>query len=204
MSATGLKVEPAGAVHEGAGHFHLLIDKDFTATGNAIPKDAQDLHFGQGQLTATITLTAGIHVLRLQFANGAHVALEGPEYRDTITVTAKAGAPAQSVHFVTPENGATVSETFAVAMAATGLIVEPSGAIHPDAGHFHILVDTDFVSTGSAIPKDAQELHYGKGELKTQLTLKPGKHTLRLQFANGAHIALEGPQYRDEITVTVQ
>jgi hypothetical protein len=31
-----------------------------------------------------------------------------------------------------------------------------------------------------------------------------GVHTLRLQVANGAHIALEGEQYRDEITVTVR
>jgi len=39
--------------------------------------------------------------------------------------------------------------------------------------------------------------------LETTLTLKPGVHVLRLQFANGAHIALDGDQYRDEITVTV-
>jgi hypothetical protein len=34
--------------------------------------------------------------------------------------------------------------------------------------------------------------------------LEPGEHVLRLQFANGAHIALDGPAYRDEITVTVK
>jgi len=204
MSATGLTVEPAGAIHEGAGHFHILVDKDFIAAGNAIPKDAADLHFGKGQLTTTITLTPGIHVLRLQFANGAHIALDGAQYRDTLTVTVKAGAPAQSVHFVTPQNGATVTGTFDVVMAAAGLIVEPSGAIQANAGHFHILVDKDFVAAGNAIPKDAQDLHYGKGQLKTELTLPPGQHILRLQLANGAHIALDGLQYRDEITVTVK
>lgn len=204
MSATGLKIEPAGDVHTEAGHFHIIVDKDFIPAGDVIPKDATDLHFGQGQLTTTITLTPGIHVLHLQFGNGAHIALDGPQYRDTITVTVKADAPAQSVHFVTPQNGATVTETVDVAMAAAGLIVEPAGAIHEGAGHFHILVDKDFVTTGDAIAKDAQDLHYGKGELKTKLTLKPGPHTLRLQFANGAHVALDGPQYRDEIKVTVK
>jgi hypothetical protein len=204
MGAQRLKVEPAGAVKPGAGHFHILIDTDFIPAGDVIPKDATHLHFGQGQSTTPITLTAGIHVLRLQFANGNHIALDGPQYRDTITVTVKAGAAAQAVHFVTPENGATVPEKFEVVMAATGLIVEPSGPIEPNAGHFHILVDQAFISAGQVVPKDATHLHFGKGELHTTLTLKPGKHTLRLQFANGAHIALDGAQYRDEITVTVQ
>jgi len=204
MGAQGLKVEPAGPVKPSAGHFHILVDTAFIPAGDAIPKDATHLHFGQGQLTTPITLTAGVHVLRLQFANGAHVALDGPQYRDTVTVTVKADAPAQAVYFVTPDNGATVPEKFEVAMAATGLIVEPSGPIEPNAGHFHILVDQDFIPAGQAIPKDATHLHFGKGELHTTLTLTPGKHTLRLQFANGAHIALDGAQYRDEITVTVQ
>ena len=49
-------------------------------------------------------------------------------------------------------------------MAATGLVVEPSGEINEGAGHFHILVDTDFVPAGQVIPTDEQHLHYGKGQ----------------------------------------
>lgn len=204
MGADGLKVEPAGAVEAGVGHFHILEDTEFIPAGDVIPNDATHLHFGKAQLTTTITLTPGIHVLHLQFANGAHVALDGPEYRDTITVTVEAGAPAHSVHFVTPINEATVPEKFDVTMAAAGLLVEPAGAPQDNAGHFHILVDQDFVPAGEVITKDATHLHYGLGQTHATLELKPGKHTLRLQFANGAHIALDGPQYRDEITVTVQ
>ncbi|MEZ4614517.1 MAG: DUF4399 domain-containing protein [Caldilineaceae bacterium] len=89
-------------------------------------------------------------------------------------------------------------------MAADGLIVEPAGAIHPNAGHFHILIDTDFVPAGDVIISDDQHLHYGKGQAVTRLELTPGEHVLRLQFANGAHIALDGEEYQDEITVTVQ
>ncbi len=204
MGAEGLKVAPAGKIEAGTGHFHILLDTNFIPAGDVIPNDATHLHFGKAQLTTTITLTPGIHVLHLQFANGAHIALDGPEYRDTITVTAKAGAPAQAVHFVTPTDGATVPEKFAVAMAATGLRVEPAGAPQANAGHFHILVDQAFVPAGEVITKDATHLHYGKGQTSTTLELKPGKHILRLQFANGAHIALDGAQYRDEITVTVK
>jgi hypothetical protein len=89
-------------------------------------------------------------------------------------------------------------------MAATGLIIEPAGEIRDNAGHLHILLDSDFTAPGDAIPKDETHLHFGQGQITTTLQLSPGEHTLRLQFANGAHLALEGEQYRDEIQVTVQ
>ncbi len=203
MSATGLIVEKSGDIHSGAGHMHILLDTDFVPAGDVIINDAQHLHFGKGQLTAPITLTLGIHVLRLQFANGAHIALDGPQYRDTITVTAATTNTQAAVHFVEPHTGATMPSNFMVKMAATGLIVEKSGEIHSGAGHMHILVDTDFVPAGDVIINDAQHLHFGKGQLTTPITLTHGIHVLRLQFANGAHIALDGPQYRDTMTVTV-
>jgi formylglycine-generating enzyme required for sulfatase activity len=109
----------------------------------------------------------------------------------------------ESVRFVEPADGAMVTSPFEVVMAATDLLIEPAGEIHPGAGHFHILVDTDFVAPGELIPFDETHHHFGQGQTSTTLELPPGVHTLRLQFANGAHIALEGEQYRDEITVTV-
>jgi hypothetical protein len=204
MAATGLQVEPAGAIHPGAGHMHILVDTDFVAPGEVIIFDEQHLHYGKGQLTATLNLNPGVHVLRLQFADGAHIALDGPQYQDTITVTVGEHAEKTGVRFIEPLNGATVPPTFTVQMAATGLKVEPAGDIHPGAGHMHILVDTDFAAPGDVILKDEQHLHYGKGQLTTDLHLDPGVHVLRLQFANGAHIALDGPQYQDTITVTVK
>ncbi|MFZ4662334.1 MAG: DUF4399 domain-containing protein [Caldilineaceae bacterium] len=203
MTATGLTVEPAGAINENAGHFHILVDTDFVEAGEVIINDAQHLHYGKGQFTTTLNLEPGEHVLRLQFANGAHIALDGPAYQDTITVTVAGDTAEPSVRFATPINGATVPPTFTVAMTATGLTVEPAGAINENAGHFHILVDTDFVEAGEVIINDAQHLHYGKGQYTTTLNLEPGEHVLRLQFANGAHIALDGPAYQDTITVTV-
>jgi hypothetical protein len=203
MSATGMTVEPAGAINANAGHFHILVDTDFVEPGEVIINDAQHLHYGKGQYTATLNLDPGEHVLRLQFANGAHIALDGAAYQDTITVTVAGDTAEPSVAFVTPLNDATVPPTFTVAMTATGLTVEPAGAINENAGHFHILVDTDFVEAGAVIINDDQHLHYGKGQYTTTLNLEPGVHVLRLQFANGAHIALDGPAYQDTITVTV-
>ena len=108
-----------------------------------------------------------------------------------------------SVHFVQPQDGAEVESPFTVQFAATGLTVEPAGEVHEGAGHFHILINEPFVPAGEVIPKDATHLHFGDGALQTQLDLAPGTYTLRLQFANGAHVALEGDQYRDQITITV-
>ena len=203
MATTGLVVEPSGEVNEGAGHFHILVDTDFIATGEIIPTDEQHLHFGQGQTTTSIELPPGEHTLRLQFADGAHAALEGEQFRDTITVFVTESAAVPSVRFAQPANGATVSSPFEVAMATTGLVVEPSGEVNEGAGHFHILVDTDFIAAGEIIPTDEQHLHFGQGQTTTSIELPPGEHTLRLQFADGAHIALEGEQFRDTITVFV-
>jgi formylglycine-generating enzyme required for sulfatase activity len=110
---------------------------------------------------------------------------------------------AEGVRFVSPQNEATVPTTFEVEMAAQGITIEPAGEIHDNAGHFHILIDTDFVPAGELVPFDDNHLHFGQGQMTTTLELEPGVHTLRLQVANGAHQALDGPQYQDEITVTV-
>ena len=212
MAANGLTVEPAGEINPNAGHLHILVDTDFTPPGDVIITDDQHIHFGKGQLTTTLSLEPGEHVLRLQFANGAHIALDGDQYRDSITVTVAADAvtPARAVgdaidvHFVAPQDGDTVESPVDVVMAADGLIVEPAGVINANAGHFHILIDTDFVPAGDVIITDDQHLHFGKGQAVTKLELTPGEHVLRLQFANGAHLALDGDEYQDEITITVQ
>lgn len=113
-------------------------------------------------------------------------------------------APVTRVYFAQPEDGATVPATFTVLMGAEGLLVEPAGEIHPGAGHYHILVNTDFIAPGEVIPRDDAHLHFGNGASEAELTLPPGTHTLRLQVGDGAHTALEGTQYLDEITVTVE
>ena len=204
MTATGLVVEPSGEVNDGAGHFHILVDTDFIPAGEVIPTDERHLHYGKGQTAVSVELEPGEHTLRLQFADGLHTALEGDQYRDTITVVVEAGDQSQSVNFELPADGATVTSPFEVVMAATGLVVEPSGEVNDGAGHFHILVDTDFIPAGEVIPTDELHLHYGKGQTAVSVELEPGEHTLRLQFADGLHTALEGDQYRDTITVTVE
>ncbi len=109
------------------------------------------------------------------------------------------------VFFAEPADGATVPETFTVRMEAQGLTVEPAGEVREGAGHLHILVNEDFVPAGEVIPINTENyLHFGQGQLETELTLPPGEYTLRLQFADGAHQALEGDGYLDEINIVVE
>lgn len=108
------------------------------------------------------------------------------------------------VFFTSPNDGATVTRPVKVTMGAENFIVEPAGAIKAGAGHLHIMVDTDCVAAGNVVPADAAHLHYGKGQLEAELALSPGTHTLCLQAANGAHIALAGTGMTQKITLTVK
>ncbi len=93
------------------------------------------------------------------------------------------------VFFVSPKDGETVKQDFVAKFAVEGLKVEKAGAIVPGTGHFHVLIDTPPLTEGQAIPMDEKHLHFGKGQTEAPLKLKPGTHTLVLQFADGAHRA---------------
>lgn len=109
-----------------------------------------------------------------------------------------------SVRFVRPLPGDTVSNPVALVMEVRGLTLLPAGELVEGAGHLHVLVDTLFVEPGTVIPKNEHHLHYGDARTEAEITLAPGEHVLRLQFGDGAHVALDGPQYRDEIRIVVR
>ena len=113
------------------------------------------------------------------------------------------GAYAQSVSFVEPADGATVTSPFKVKFAVAGMQVRPAGDMAPDTGHHHLLINGDGIQAGQAIPADEQHLHFGKGQTETEVRLAPGKYRLTMQFANGAHESY-GPALSQTIGVTVR
>ena len=121
-----------------------------------------------------------------------------------LSACATLGASQARVFFTSPSDGATVSSPVKVTMGAENFLVEPAGAVKAGAGHLHIMVDTDCVAAGAVVPSDATHLHYGKGQLEAKLALSPGTHTLCLQAADGAHIALAGAGMTQKITLTVK
>ncbi|MBC7712084.1 MAG: DUF4399 domain-containing protein [Rhizobacter sp.] len=116
--------------------------------------------------------------------------------------TAFAATPAK-IHFTKPMDKETVTSPFAVEFAVDGMTVEKAGVMKKGTGHHHLIVDGEPVAAGKIVPKDATHLHFGDGATSTTLTLKPGVHTLTLQFADGSHISM-GPEYSTTISVTVK
>jgi hypothetical protein len=110
----------------------------------------------------------------------------------------------QRVFFVEPRHEEEVSNPVTLKFGAENFIVEATGGeIKPGHGHLHVMVDTDCIVAGQGIPQDETHLHFGKGQMETQVELPSGEHTLCLQAADGNHIALEGAGMTDQITVVV-
>jgi hypothetical protein len=90
MTAVGVAIEPAGEVHEGAGHFHVIADAGCTPPGAPIERDADHVHFGMAQTEGKIYLEPGEHDLCLQVGNGEHSALD---LTDEVTITIGISSP---------------------------------------------------------------------------------------------------------------
>lgn len=115
----------------------------------------------------------------------------------------KAAAPKAHVFFVEPKDGATVPEKFTVKMGLEGMTLEPAGPPKEGTGHHHLLIDRKPLKKGTAVPVGETSLHFGKAQTETELTLKPGKHSLTLQLGDGNHLSY-GPELSATIHVTVE
>jgi hypothetical protein len=107
-----------------------------------------------------------------------------------------------SVKIVKPADGASVKNPILFAFEVTGTQVKPAGAVEKGTGHHHLIVDAGPMAEGAAIPADATHIHYGKGQTEANVELKPGEHTVTLQFADGLHRSY-GPAGANTIKVRV-
>jgi phage baseplate assembly protein gpV len=115
-----------------------------------------------------------------------------------------ASAPTGGVSFVYPPDGAKVFSDMHLVFGVDGLRVRPAGEDAADhaSGHHHLIIDGEPIPAGAVVPADATHLHFGKGQTSVEQTLTPGKHTLTLQFADGAHISY-GPAFSKTIHLEV-
>jgi hypothetical protein len=88
---TGMGVAPAGVEKPNTGHHHLIIDTTLTPEQlkQAIPADAQHIHYGGGQTEAMITLPPGKHTLQLVLGDWSHIPHVPPVMSTPITITVK-------------------------------------------------------------------------------------------------------------------
>ena len=109
-----------------------------------------------------------------------------------------------SVAFLNAKDGDTLKSPFVVKFGVTGMSVVTAGSAKSEnAGHHHLIIDGKPIPYGTMVPMDAQHLHFMKGETEHTLALKPGKHTLTLQFAGIDHRSFGIPLSKT-ITVTVE
>lgn len=106
------------------------------------------------------------------------------------------------VDFSNLANGAQVRSPFLVEFAVRGMGVAPAGKQLQGTGHHHILIDEPLpLNVTEKIPFSDKHRHFGKGQTSAVFDLKPGRHTLRLLFADYDHRPYF--VYSPEITVTV-
>jgi hypothetical protein len=93
------------------------------------------------------------------------------------------------VFFVSPKDGAKVGTEVEVEFGLEGMSISPAGENIKDKtkGHHHLIIDAAPIPYGGMVPMDEKHKHFGKGQTKTKIKLMPGKHTLTMQFADGAH-----------------
>ena len=121
-------------------------------------------------------------------------------------VTLNSEAPPENarVWLVDLADGAEVSSPLLVKFGAEGIAVAPAGSHEPATGHHHLVIDAELPAYDQPIPASAQYVHFGKGQTETTVELTPGRHTLQLVFANGAHVPFNPPLVSERITVTVK
>ena len=124
-------------------------------------------------------------------------------FASTAPATAAPLSAGSKVLFVSPKDGATLAPKFTVKFNVEGMKLAKAGDMKPGTGHHHLLVDAAAIPTGEVVPKDATHIHLGNMQTETELTLAPGKHTLTLQFADGAHMSY-GPAMSQTITVNIK
>jgi hypothetical protein len=114
-------------------------------------------------------------------------------------------APAGAkVYLIAPAKDATVTSPVTVVFGLSGMGVAPAGTQVEGTGHHHLLIDDPTVDYTLPLPTSPQVLHFGKGQTETQLTLKPGKHTLQLVFGDWKHQAFNPTLASEKITITVK
>ena len=83
----GMSVVPAGQAQADSGHHHVIVDKELPPMDLPIPKDANHVHFGEGNTRAELTLEPGQHTLQLLFADHLHIPHDPPVKSERITIT---------------------------------------------------------------------------------------------------------------------
>ena len=132
-------------------------------------------------------------------------AAQAPAPTSAAATLPRTASPAGAkLYIVSPADGATVKGPFTVVFGLAGMGVAPAGVQFENAGHHHLLIDTDLPKeVGMPLPATDNIRHFGKGQTEATLTLPPGKHTLQLVLGDHMHIPFNPVVASPKITITV-
>jgi len=109
------------------------------------------------------------------------------------------------VYILSPKDGAKVKGPVTVVFGLKGMGIAPAGIKFDNTGHHHLIVDADPPADLSLpLPADEHNIHFGKGQTETTITLTPGKHTLLLLLADSLHTPHDPAVISKKITITVE
>lgn len=123
---------------------------------------------------------------------------------EPVTMQRTASADGARVFFITPADGATVSNPISIEFGVEGMEVVKAGNDLPHSGHHHLLIDTDLPDLGLPIPADEHHVHFGDGRTATEISLPPGEHTLQMLLGDHLHVPHDPPLMSEVIRVTVE
>ena len=109
---------------------------------------------------------------------------------------APASSPQPRVFFAEPQDGATVKSPVHLKFGIENYEVAavPQGTVEtarPGMGHYHVAVDSECLTAGTAIQKAAPWVHFGDGKAEIDMQLPPGMHKLTLQLGDDLHRAVD-------------
>lgn len=109
------------------------------------------------------------------------------------------------VYIVSPQDGAKVKGPVTIVFGLKGMGIAPAGIKFDNTGHHHLIVDAEPpADLSKPLPADGHNLHFGKGQTETTLTLPPGKHTLQLLLADALHTPHDPAVLSKKITIVVE
>ncbi|HWL63257.1 MAG TPA: DUF4399 domain-containing protein [Steroidobacteraceae bacterium] len=120
------------------------------------------------------------------------------------TGLARTPAPAgATVFIVSPKDGETVTTPVKVVFGISGMGLAPAGEKNDNAGHHHLLIDTELADASLPIPADEKHVHFGKAQTEAEVALAPGAHTLQLVLGDYLHIPFDPVIASQKITINV-
>jgi len=115
-----------------------------------------------------------------------------------------ASSEGASVFFITPADGATVTNPISIEFGIAGMDVVKAGNNQPNSGHHHLLIDTGLPDLELPIPANEQHVHFGDGSVSTQISLPKGEHKLQMLLGDHLHIPHNPAITSAQITITVE